>query len=216
MKRITAPEATAGIYDHAGWAIVVCVAGSKLLDKRRVELVDPGLPSLPHHHPCQHLPIVEAVALVARVRASAEACARRAFDTLPKGIGAIAIRKRPKLPPTVAERIRSYYAQTRADGVMFRDALEAAALARGWRVHEYEAKTVLAEAAAALRLKHDIDAWLQDVGRNAGRPWTGDHRLAMAAAIVAASARPARARKTAPRTTRARGRGRRESRRAAR
>jgi hypothetical protein len=187
----------AGIYDHAGWAIVVCVAGNKLLDKRRIELVDPGLPCLPHHHPCQHLPIDEAVALVARVRASAEACAARALDALPKGVGAIAIRKRPNLPPTVAERIRSYYAQTRADGVMYRDALEAAALARGWRVHEYEAKSVLAEAAAALRLKGDIDEWMLDVGRNAGRPWTGDHRLAMAAAIVAARSRPAAARRTA-------------------
>lgn len=196
MKSVTAPEATAGIYDHAGWAIVVCVAGSKLLDKRRIELVDPGLPSLPHHHPCQHLPIDEAVALVARVRASAEACSVRALDALPKGIGAISIRKRPKLPPTVAERIRSYYAQTRADGVMFRDALETAALARGWRVHEYEAKTVLAEAAKVLRLRGDIGEWMQDVGRNAGRPWTEDHRLAMAAAIVAASSRPAAARKT--------------------
>ena len=196
MTRVTSPKATAGIYDHAGWAIVVCVAGARLIDKRRIELIDPGLPSLPHHHPCQHLPIDEAVALVARVRTSAEACAARALAALPKGIGSIAIRKRPKLPPTVAERIRSYYAQTRADGVMFRDALEAAALARGWRVDEYEVKTVLAEAARALRLKGDIGEWMQDVGRNAGRPWTEDHRLAMAAAIVAARSRPARARRT--------------------
>ena len=199
----------AGIYDHAGWAIVVCVAGNRLLDKRRIELVDPGLPSLPHHHPCQHLPIDEAVALVGRVRASAEACAVRALDALPKSVSGIAIRKRPRLPPTVAERIRSYHAQTRADGVMYRDALEAAALARGWRVHEYEAKTVLAEAAGALRLTGDIDEWMLDVGRNAGRPWTEDHRLAMAAAIVAARSRPAGARTTDRRRAAPAARGRR-------
>lgn len=209
MTRVAKTGAIAGIYDHAGWAIVVCVAGNKLLDKRRIELVDPGLPSLPHHHPCQHLPIDEAVALVERVRKSAEACSARALDALPKGIGAISIRKRPKLPPTVAERIRSYYAQTRADGVMFRDALEAAALARGWRVHEYEAKTVLDEAARALRLEGDIDEWMQDVGRNAGRPWTEDHRLAMAAAIVAARSRPAPVRKTGRPRAAAAARGRR-------
>jgi len=189
--------ATAGIYDHAGWAIVVCIAGNRLLDKRRIELIEPGLPAMPHHHPCQHLPIDEAVALVARVRASAEACAARALDALPRGIEAIAIRRRPKLPPTVAGRIRSYYAQTRADGVMYRDALEAAALARGIRVQEYEAKTVLAEAATVLGLTQDIDDWMQEVGRNAGRPWTADHRLAMAGALVAARSRLARARKTA-------------------
>lgn len=179
---------TAGIYDHAGWAIVVCTAGDQLMDKRRIELIEPGLPSLPHHHPCQHLPDEKAVALVARVRASAEACAASALAALPEGVGAIAIRKRPQLPPTVIERIRSYYAQTRADGVMYRDALEQAALARGWRVHEYEAKTVLDDAAALLGLERDIAAWMRDIGKSAGRPWTNDHRLAMAAAIVAAGA----------------------------
>jgi hypothetical protein len=179
---------TAGIYDHAGWAIVVCTTGDQLVDKRRIELIEPGLPSLPHHHPCQHLPDDEAVALVATVRAAAETCAARAFDALPVGVGAIAIRKRPKLPPTVIERVRSYYAQTRADGVMYRDALEKAALARGWRVHEYEAKTVLDEAAALLDRERDKAGWMRDVGKIAGRPWTQDHRLAMAAAIVAANA----------------------------
>jgi hypothetical protein len=180
-----------------------------LLDKRRIELVEPGLPCLPHHHPCQHLPIDEGVALVERVRASADACATRALAALPGGIGAIAIRKRPELPPTVAGRIRSYYAQTRADGVMYRDALADAALRQGWQVHEYEAKTVLADAAKALGPERDIGAWMLEIGKNSGRPWTQDQRFAMAAAIVAANARPARARRSAPRS----GRGRAGSRR---
>jgi hypothetical protein len=138
------------------------------------------------------LPIDEAVALVARVRTSAETCARKELDALPASVGAIAIRKRPKLPPTFAGRIQSYYAQTRADGVMYRDALETAALDRDWRVHEYEAKSVLAEAAAALAFDGDIDGWLKEAGRTLGPPWTRDHRLAMAAAIAAAKARPAK------------------------
>lgn len=183
------PRATAGIYDHAGWAIVVCVAGDKLVDKRRIALIEPGLPSLAYHHACQKLPIDEAVALIARVRASAEVCARRELEALPPVVSAIAIRKRPKLPATVAERIRSYYAQTRADGVMYRDALEAAARERGWRVHEYEARTVFAEAGAASGFDDRVGEWMQAVGKTSGRPWTQDHRIAMAAAIVAASAR---------------------------
>jgi hypothetical protein len=47
-----------------------------LLD-RWVEFVDEGLPTLPHHHEGQKLPLQAAVALVARVRASAE---RNALD----------------------------------------------------------------------------------------------------------------------------------------
>ena len=43
-----------GLSDHNGWAILVSVAKSKgvpvLLDRRLVELIDPGLPKQPYHH----------------------------------------------------------------------------------------------------------------------------------------------------------------------
>jgi len=175
----------AGISDHCGWAVVVCVANGDVLDRRRIELVEPGLPNLPHHHEAQMLPMDEAVALVERVRVSAAACARTALEALPAGVVAIAIRKRPTLPPTVAERITDYRAQTMADSVLYRDVIAAAAQARGWSVTEYSAKTVLQEAAEALGLE-DISARLQEIGKALGPPWRKDHRLATAAAIAAA------------------------------
>ncbi len=59
-----------GVSDHGGWAVLVTVArDGTLLDRRRVELVDEGLPKIPHHSEGQGLPIEEAVALVERVRA---------------------------------------------------------------------------------------------------------------------------------------------------
>lgn len=184
---------TAGIYDHCGWAAVVCVAaGNDVLDSRRIELVGSGLPSLPHHGPGQQLPIDEAVALVARVRRSAASCAGKALDGLPKGVGAIAIRQRPTLPPSVAERITNYWAQTRADGVMYRDVLAEAAEQRGWSVFEYETKDVLDLAAAALGSVGDFPAWLKAVGKVVGPPWGKDQRLATAAAIVAGAGRKRR------------------------
>ena len=176
-------SAVAGVSDHNGWAVVVCVADGKVLDRRRIELVEPGLPNMPHHHVGQTLPIGEAVALVERVRASAALCARNALDELPADIGAIAIRKRPTLPPTVAERITNYWAQNRADSVMYRDAIAEAAEARGWSVHEYDAKAVFAEAAEALGLE-DISARMKEIGKVLGPPWRKDHKLATAAAIV--------------------------------
>ncbi len=186
---MTESEAVAGISDHAGWAVVVCVANDIVLDSRRIELVEPGLPNLPHHHEAQTLPIGEAVALVDRVRASAELYARSALDELPAVVEAIAIRKRPALPPTVSERITNYRAQNVADTVMYRDALADAAKARGWSVHEYDAKIVFAEAAAALGIDEDISAWLKEIGKVFGPPWQRDHKLATAAAIVVARAR---------------------------
>ncbi len=150
-------SAAAGISDHCGWAVVVCVAAdNRVLNSRRIELIEPGLPSLPHHSQGQRLPISDAVALVERVRASAETCATRALDELPPDVRSIVIRKRPALPPTVAERITNYWAQTRADTVMYRDVLAQAAKARGWSVREYDSKTVLAEAADVLGLDEDI------------------------------------------------------------
>ena len=62
-----------GVSDHGGWAVMVTASGDgTLLDRRRVELVDEDLPKIPHHSEGQGLPIEEAVALVERVRASAE------------------------------------------------------------------------------------------------------------------------------------------------
>jgi hypothetical protein len=47
-----------GISDHRGWAVLVTVArDGTLLDRRRVELVDETLPSLPHHHEGPLLPL---------------------------------------------------------------------------------------------------------------------------------------------------------------
>jgi hypothetical protein len=107
-----------GAADHCGWAILVTVArDGTLIDRRRVDLVEDGLPKLPHHHDCQGLPVDEAVALVARVRRSADACARACLESLarsvPATIAGISIRACPPLPATVAERVSNYRAQAR-------------------------------------------------------------------------------------------------------
>jgi hypothetical protein len=182
-----------GVSDHAGWAVLVTVAGDgTLLDRRRVELVDDGLPSLPHHHEAQALPPKEAVSLIERVRASAERHARLALDAVamevPSRILGIAIRECPGLPPTIAERLKDYRAQNVADTVMYRKALADAAEARGWAVHWFNAKKVLDAARDALQVD-DLDAHFLQIRRSIGPPWGKDHRVAMAAAIVAAKAR---------------------------
>jgi hypothetical protein len=184
-------EAQVGVADHAGWAVLVTVSGKKLVDRRRVELVAPGVPCMPHHHDAQGLPIDEAVALVARVARSAAECAGACLaqlaSELPVRITGIAMRECPQMPPTVAERITSYWAQNRADWVMYREALAAAARERGWSVHWYDAKRVFAEAATALG-QESIDRLLDETGAAVGPPWQKDHKMAMAAAIAASRA----------------------------
>jgi hypothetical protein len=155
-----------------------------------VELVDEGLPKIPHHSEGQRLPLEEAVALVERVRVSAERHAVLALDAVamavPRVLG-VALRKCPQLPPTIAERIKDYRAQNVADWVMYRKALASAAEARGWAVHWYDAKSVSGAASGALRVKSFDERFLQ-MRKAVGSPWNNDHKIAMAAAIVAASA----------------------------
>jgi hypothetical protein len=172
--------------------VLVTVAGDgTLLDRRRIELVDEDLPKIPHHSEGQALPLHEAVALVERMRMSAERHAKLGLDavarTVPGRILGVALRQCPELPPTIAERIKDYRAQNVADWVMYRKALAAAAEARGWAVHWYDAKSVSGAASQALRVKN-FDAHFLQMRKAVGPPWNNDHKLAMAAAIVAASA----------------------------
>ena len=175
--------------DHGGWAVLVTVArDGKLLDRRRVELVDDELPVLPHHHPSTGLTTHEAAAVVERVRASAEKHAVLALDALARAvqpIHGIALRTCPQLPPTIVQRLTDYRARNVADWVMYRKAIATAAVARGWPVHWYDARNVSEAAADALGVK-SFDAHFLRMRKIVGPPWNNDHKLAMAAAIVAA------------------------------
>jgi len=180
-----------GVSDHGGWAVLVTVArDGTLLDRRRAELVDDDLPRLPHHHEGQGLPLDEAVALVERVRISAERHAVLAMDAVTMAVPrilSVTLRNCPPLPSGIAERIKDYRARNVADWVMYRKALASAAEARGWPVHWYDAKKVMGEASQALRVEN-LDAHFLGVRRAVGPPWNKDHKLAMAAAIVTAKA----------------------------
>ena len=194
--------ATVGVAEHANSAVLITVApDGELLDRRRIDLTDRGLPTHPHHHEgswavgrylkvpgARPLSIAEAVALVERVRASAVRGAREGLEALaaavPLPIAGIAIRARPKLPPTTEERIADNRAQTVADSVMYRQALATAAEALCWWVHWYDREHVFRDAARTLGRK-DVDAFLSAMGRSVGPPWQAKHKIAAAAALAA-------------------------------
>jgi len=200
-KRGAQPTATVGVVEHGNSAVLVTVTpGGELLDRRSVDLTERGLPTHPHHHEgswavgryldspwARPMSLADAVALVERVRASAANGAREGLEALAATVDlpivGIAIRECPRLPPTTEERIADNRAQTVADSVMYRQALAAAAEARGWSVHWYDRERVFRDAAAALG-REDIAAFLQEIGRAIGPPWQAKHKLAAAAAIA--------------------------------
>jgi hypothetical protein len=197
----TQRTATVGVAEHGNSAVLVTLApGGELLDRRRIDLTD-GLPTHPHHHEgswavgryldtpgARALSLADAVALVERVRASAARGAREGLEALaaavPVPIASIAIRVCPELPPTTEERIADNRAQTVADSVMYRQALAAAAEARGWSVRWYDRERVFHDAATALG-GDDVNDLLYAMGRSIGPPWQAIHKLAAAAALAA-------------------------------
>jgi hypothetical protein len=71
---------------------------------------------------------------------------------------------------------------------MYREALAAAAEARGWSVYWYDREGVFDEAEAAIEGKK-IDTFLQALGKTIGPPWQAKHKLAAAAALAATARR---------------------------
>ena len=194
--------ATVGVAEQGNSAVLVTIGtGGELLDRRRIELTERGLPTHPHHHEgswavgrylntpgARAMSLADAVALVERVRASAARGARESLEALAATVSvpitSIAIRAFPTLPPTTEERIADHRAQTVADSVMYREALATAAEAQGWSVHWYDRERVFRDAAAVLG-REDVDAFLDAMGRSIGPPWQAKHKLAAAAALAA-------------------------------
>lgn len=205
----TTRAAAVGVTEHGNSAVLVTVGPSgELLDRRRIDLTKPGTPTHPHHHEgswavgrylntpgARVMSLAEAVALVERVRAAAAQGARESLEALaaavPLPIDSIALRLCPELPPTTEERIADNRAQTVADTVMYRQALAAAAEARGWSVYWYDREGVFGAAAAALGRK-DVEPLLAAMGRSLGPPWQAKQKLAAAAAIAATGRAAAR------------------------
>jgi len=187
-----------GIAHHLGWAVVVTASDDhEVVDRRRIELIEPGLPPAPvHHEGGPHLmhrqrePLDDdaVAALVAKVRASAVRATGRALDeltgALKEPIVAMSLRAWPTDFPTNIAMQRRVPHESRADSVMYRQVLADLGHARGWAIHFYEAKDVEAEAARVLGDR--AEQVLHGPRAALGPPWSKDHRTALAATVVSA------------------------------
>ena len=177
-----------GIAHHFGWAVAVTAsADHRVVDRRRIELIEPGMPSAPIHHEGKPLADAATAVLVAQVRASAIRATSAALDelatALPEPIVSMSLRAWPlDFPDDIAVQRRAPY-ESRADSIMYRQVLAELARARGWDVHLYDAKNV--EGRAVGILAERADDVLHGPRATLGPPWAKDHRMALAATIVA-------------------------------
>jgi len=192
------------VAEHTGWAHLVCVAAPgqvpAVIARRRVTLIDSGLPRQPYEHESTAMREDEANALIAQVRRSVAA---RTDDALTRVVTelarsytvvALAIRKPPfdDLPETVAAVRKSYRLQCAADGMLYQLAICRAARQLGLDVHMCRRgeETSLAAEQLGVTLR-EVEDFVCRAGRPAGPPWTQEHRRAYAAgiAVLAAHAR---------------------------
>jgi hypothetical protein len=199
--RVKETPCVVSVAEHTGWAHVVCVAARDrvpvVVARRRVALIDPGLPTLPYEHESSAMPHAEADALVAMVRRSiasrtAEALRRITTELAPEHAAiALAIRQPPfdDLPATVAEVRASYRLLCAADGMLYQLAVCRAARRLHLDVRMYRRREETALAAQRLGVTPAVvDEFVAGRGRPAGPPWTQEHRQAFAAGIAALAA----------------------------
>ena len=164
-----------GIADHLGWAIAVTASDNhEVVDRRRIELIEPGISAAPIHYESRRLDVAETASLVETARASvvrATSAALAEFATaLPAPIRSISLRVWPlDFPDDIAVQRRAPY-EARADAIMYRQELSEIAHARGWEVHVYDAKAVLGQAARILGDR--ADEVIFGPRATIGPPWT--------------------------------------------
>lgn len=191
-----------GVADHSGWAVLVSAAAEKgepiVVDRRRVRLIETGVPNQPYEHDTIALRETEAEQLVRTVKRSIAASTALAFDRLSADlwpryrVTSIAIRQPTlvQIPATVAEVHRSAHVRNRADGMLYHAAICEEARQREWDVMLHRRGEELTQAAEACQANvQDVERFVSGLRQTLKSPWTADHRHAFAAAIGGLSSR---------------------------
>ena len=189
------------VADHTGWAHLICVSAAdgvpSVIERRRVALIERGLPTQPYEHGSTAMREDEAHALIARVRRSIDDRTTLALERVVTELSpahravALAIRKPPfpELPGSVSAVRQSYKLQCAADGMLYQLAICHAARQLKLDVHMCRRGQETARAAQQLGVTPaGIEEFVSRTGRPAGPPWTQEHRRAYAAGIAVLAA----------------------------
>jgi len=166
----------AGFRAKTGRAIVVVLRGEDdFVCRREVSLVDPAIAATAQpHHVVMELPWDEALAAAERTEAAIRNVAAKVIASLVKehGIDCVGVAGSPDRDLTkLGNRHMRAHA---AEGILFRRVIEDAARAAGLRCVSLSDR--------------EKPPQLDSLGKQAGRPWRADERIAANAAMRALSA----------------------------
>lgn len=189
-----------GFKSHSGWAVAVSIGaagtGFELIDRRRIDLVDDPSSWLSKqpYHAAEDLDPKEADELVERAVASTSRNAMREMRDLVERlwqygheIAACAVLVPAPMPAwTTAEILAVHFRMHKAEGVLYPEALAAAARGSGLVTRDIREKPLGLTAADAFgsKLPATMDK-LTTLGRSAGPPWARDQKNAALAAAIA-------------------------------
>ena len=199
-------HAALGFRAHSGWAALVVIAGSPrapaVIDRRRIELVDPRTPGGKQpYHAAERLELKKAEELVGRCTDDARRLARQALravmDDLREkdhdlvGCGILLGSGRPAT--TLAATLASHALIHTAEGELFRDVLTHASERCGLAVLGVRERELFARGAAELRVPvEELQRRVTEMGRPLGPPWTQDEKHATLVGWLALAARSRR------------------------
>jgi hypothetical protein len=196
------PPSILAVSEHTGWAHVVCVSARDrrpfVITRRRIALIDRGLPTQAYEHGTRGRRADEAEALITKVRNSVARTTDLALGRLVDELSSehpvttLTIRKPPfeKLPASVAAVHVSYQLMCSADGVLYHLAIRNAAKRLGLEVQLCRRGDEIGLAAAAVGVSPEaVEEFVTGPGRPSGPPWTVEHRRGYAAAIAALAPR---------------------------
>jgi len=187
-------EAAIGLRAHTGWAALVVIgrAPSALIDRRRLELLPPGVPDQLYHAAAER-ELEAAAELVAKTAAAVDAFVERALRKIvdeqrarARNIVACGMIGTPRESPALSEILASHARVHAAEGDLFRNALAAAARAAGIPLIGVSEKDAASETAHALHITPaSLERRITEIGHLAGPPWRADQKLASMAAMLA-------------------------------
>ena len=167
---------------RTGSAVAVALSGTpavpQFCGRREIELASPGLVAQPYHA-AAGMDLAAAMELIAGVESAAEKAAAAGLRTLAatcpssSAVVVAVVVKAVSVPGDVAGILRSHAWMHAAEGVLYREAVLAAAAGCGWVAHALEQSALPAEVQAVGAL-----------GRVAGRPWRRFEKDAARAALA--------------------------------
>ena len=185
--------ATIGLRLHTGWAMLVALVHKgdalRILHRCRVELLPPGRERFVYHHAAE-LPLRDAETLIDSIRQTAEATTRTnlrsAIDNVNVTRACISTGSTP-VSDNLCAVLQSHARIHAAESALYFVATVSACNYLGIPLITVRERDVWRLASANTRMPEaDLKARIDAVRKTLGPPWTADHKIAAAAALVQA------------------------------